>query len=348
MTGKRIKPIKLEDLSKKLGVSKVTVSKALRNHPDISQETTLKVKALAEKLGYMPNYMAKNLSSRKTNTIGLVVPKIAHFFFGSVIESVYNTAFDNNYEIVLTVSQESAERERKHILSLLSMQVDGLIISITQETKDISIFERAIKLNVPIVFIDRVPDISDVPTVTVDDRGGAFNAVEHFIEDDITKIGHIGGYPYINIGKARYEGFCEAMNKYSIPINEDWITLGGFGEEDGYRGFKKIYESGSIPEAIFAVTYPVALGIYEAALELGIKIPADLKITCFGNNTYKKSIPSVFSFVDQPTLELGREAVKLMIELINNPKDYKSINIELKTKLMSNGNARANELQYVV
>ena len=346
MTEKRIKQIKLEDLSKKLGVSKVTISKALRNHPDISRETTLKVKALAEKLGYLPNYMAKNLSSRKSNTIGLVVPKIAHFFFGSVIESIYDTAFDNNYEIFLTVSQESAERERKHILSLLSMRVDGLIISITQETKDMSIFERVLKLNIPIVFMDRVPDIKDVPTVTVDDKGGAFSAVELFIKNGIKKIGHIGGYPYINIGRARFDGFVEAMNKYNIPINEDWISIGGFGEEDGYKGFKKFYETGSIPEAIFAATYPLALGIYEAALEYGIQIPKDLKITCFGNNTYKKSIPSVFNFVIQPAQELGHESVNQMIKLINNPTEYKSMNIELKTKLMSMQNL--NSFQLVV
>lgn len=338
MTGKKIKPIKLEDLSKKLGVSKVTISKALRNHPDISEETTLKVKALAEKLGYLPNYMAKNLSARKSNTIGLVVPKIAHFFFGSLIESVYDTALENNYEIVLTVSQESAERERKHILSLLSMRVDGLIVSITQETKDISIFERAINMNVPIVFVDRVPDIRNVPTVTVDDKGGAFSAVEYFISKGISKIGHIGGYNSINIGKARYEGYREAMIKHHIPINKNWLTFGGFGEEDGYEGFKKIYSKDELPEAIFAVTYPVALGIYEAATELGINIPADIKITCFGNNNFMRSTPSIFNIVDQPTKELGEEAVNLMLRMINNPKEYNSVNVEIKTKLIMNSN----------
>ena len=337
MTGKKIKPVKLEDLSKKLGVSKVTVSKALRNHPDISDATKMKVKALAERLGYLPNFMAKNLSARKSNTIGLVVPKIAHFFFGSVIESVYDTAFEKNYEILLTVSQESAERERTHILSLLSMKVDGLIISITQETKDVSVFKRVLKLNIPIVFIDRVPDIGNVPTVTVDDKGGAFSAVEQFIIEGKEKIGHIGGYQYINIGKARYSGFTEAMNKYNIPIQKNWVTFGGFGEEDGYTGFKKIYSTGSLPQAIFAVTYPVALGIYDAATEVGVNIPDDISIACFGNNNYKKTIPSVFRFVDQPTRELGKEAVNLMIKMINNPRDYKSINVELKTRLVENG-----------
>ena len=336
MSAKHIKPIKLEDLARELGVSKVTISKALRNHPDISAETTAKVKELADKLGYLPNFMAKNLSSRKSNIIGLVVPKIAHFFFGSVIESVYDTAFENNYEIVLTVSQESAERERKHILSLLSMRIDGLLISITEETTDLGIFERVVQLGIPIVFVDRVPDMGEVSSVTVDDQGGAFMATEFFINKGYTKIAHVGGYSHINIGKARAEGFCNAMKTHRIPVNKKWIIVGGFGEEDGYKGFKGLCKSDSLPEAILAVTYPVALGIYNAAIEMGVRIPEDIEITCFGNNTFKHIVPSVFNFVDQPTTDLGSESVNLLINMINNPKDFQHKNIELKTRLLVN------------
>lgn len=336
MTNKKIKPLKLEDLAKKLKVSKVTVSKALRNHPDISEETKNKVRELADRIGYVPNFMAKNLSARKSNIIGLVVPKIAHFFFGSIIESIYNTAFENNYETVITVSQESAEREKKHIQSLLSMRVDGLIISITEETKDCAIFEKIIHSNIPLVFIDRVPPIQNVPTVTVDDKGGAYSAVDYFIKQGITKIGHVGGYTHINIGKARLNGFNEAMKRNNISINKNWVVEGGFGEEDGYRGFKEIFKSGSIPEAIFAVTYPVAIGIYEAATELGIKIPQDIQITCFGNNTFRHTVPSVFNFVDQPTTELGQNAVQLLLDLINNTSTMPR-NIELNTRLLIKG-----------
>lgn len=329
--------VKLEDLAKRLKVSKVTISKALRDHPDISQATTAKVKALADKLGYIPNFMAKNLSARKSNIIGLVVPKIAHFFFGSVIESIYDAAFDNNYEIVLTVSQEMADRERKHVMSLLSMKVDGLIVSVTQETQDTAIFERARKLNVPLVFIDRVPNMDCTPSVTVDDYGGAYSATEYFAKKGFTKIAHIGGYTHINIGKARFDGFSSAMNDFKIPINNNWLIEGGFGEEDGFRGFNDICSKGPLPEAILAVTYPVALGIYEAALEKGIRIPEDIQVTCFGNNAFKTMIPSVFNFVYQPTKELGQEAVKLIIDMIKNPQKTECPKIELKTKLMING-----------
>jgi len=337
MSDSRIYPTKLEDLANILGVSKVTVSKALRNHPDISDETKIKVKQLAESLGYRPNLMARNLSSRKTNVIGLVIPKIAHFFFGSVIEAIYDAAFENKYESVITVSQELAEREKQHIESLLSMRVDGIIISITEQTKDYSIFERVKKMKVPIVFIDRVPEIPDVPSVTVDDRGGAFSAIEYFIHKGYKNISLVGGYDYINIGKARTEGFFDAMNKYKMPINKRWIIKGGFGEEDGYKAFKELLKSGQLPEAILAVTYPVALGLYEAASEVGIKIPKDINVTCFGNNVFKFMAPSVFNYVDQPTRKLGAEAVSLLCELMNHPENEIKKQIELPTRLLING-----------
>jgi LacI family transcriptional regulator len=330
----RYKPIKLADLAKKLKVSKVTISKALRNHPDISSAMIKKVKDLADKMGYMPNSLARNLSSRKSNTIGLVVPKIAHIFFASVIESIYNEAFQNNYEIILTVSQEQAEREKKHILSLMAMRVDGIIISVTEHTKDVGIFKKVRDLGVPLLFFDRVPSISNTSSITCDDRGGSFEAVEYAVRKGYTKIAHLGGYHYINIGKSRYEGFKDAMNKFKIPINKNWVTQGGFGEEDGYYGFMRMYRKGDLPQYILAVTYPVALGMRNAAASLGIKIPGDIEVTCFGKSMFVKQLPSFFNFVDQPTKEMGQDAVRTMLQMIDNPKDFRAKNIKLKTELV--------------
>ncbi len=326
--------ITLDDIAKRLNVSKVTVSKALRGHPDISFETAQKVKAVAKELGYTPNFMARNLSSKNSHTIGLVVPKIAHYFFGSVIESIYEAALENNYEIILTVSQENAEREKKHIRSLLSMRVDGLLISISQQTKDYEIFNTIKNYNVPLVFMDRVVDLPEFSSVTVDDRGGSFLAIEHAIQLGYKKIAHIAGYQEINIGQRRYLGFEEAMKKYNIPINPDWVVYGGFGEVDGYHGFMKLYKSGNLPDFIFAVTYPVALGVYAALSELGLKIPDDIDIMCFGNSDVNRFLSPSLSCVDQPTEELGRKSVELILEIINNPTDYIPRHIELPTGLI--------------
>ncbi len=330
------RPIKLDDLAKKLKVSKVTISKALRDHPDISPATKAKVKDLAEKLGYMPNLMARNLSSRHSNTIGLVIPKIAHLFFASIIEAIYDIAFENNYETVLTVSQEQEQREKKHILSLLSMRVDGLIVSITQDSQDLGIFERVLHQGAPIVFIDRVPPIEGISSVTVDDKGGAYSATMYALKKGYKKIAHIGGFQHINIGKAREEGFLEAMNQFGMPVNSKWIVEGGFSEEDGYKGFLKIFDKKNFPEYILAATYPGALGIYNAAQELGIRIPEDIEVTCFGINPYNMYIPSVFNFVEQPAVELGQQAFKLLIQMIKAPNKFEPQNIVLPTRLLVN------------
>jgi LacI family transcriptional regulator len=337
--------VKLEDLAKKLKVSTVTISKALRDHPDISAATKKKVKELADKLGYMPNYMARNLSSKHSHTIGLVVPKIAHLFFSSIIESIYDTAFENNYETVLTVSQEKAEREKKHLLTLLSMKVDGLIVSVTQETEDLSIFEKIKQLGIPIVFVDRVPDLPDILSVTVDDKGGAFSAVEYAIKKGYKKIAHIGGCTNINIGRDRRDGFTDAMKHYGMNINPDWMIINnGFSEEDGYKGFMKLYEKDNYPEYILADTYPIALGIYAAASEAGLRVPEDIDVTCFGNNVINRYTRSRFNFVNQPAQKLGEEAVKLLLKKINLPEDTESRNIKLRTELLINNSISGQEL----
>ncbi|MDP4116036.1 MAG: LacI family DNA-binding transcriptional regulator [Bacteroidota bacterium] len=331
-------PIRLDDLAEALHVSKVTISKALRDHPDISIATTQRVKELAEKMGYMPNIMARTLSAHKSRTIGLVIPEIAHIFFASIIDSIYDAAFENNYEIILTVSQEQDEREKKHILSLLSMRVDGLIVSVTQQTNDLAIFEKVNELGVPLLFIDRTPKMPNISSITVNDMEGAFNAIEYGIKKGYTRIAHCGGYRNLNIGRDRYEGFMKAMNKHSIPVNDNWVIEGGLREEDGYNAFMKMYKNdkNNLPEYILAISYPVALGIYTAALEVGINIPSDIEITCFGLNTFNKYAPSIFNFVNQPTKELGKKAFDFMIQQIDGTGPFLPKNIVLDTELIIN------------
>lgn len=334
------KPVTLSDIAKILNVSTVTVSKALRNHPDISPETTKKIKKLAEELEYTPNLIARSLSARRSNTIGVVVPKIAHFFFGSIIENIYKIGMEHNYEIILTVSQENAELERKHIHTLLAMNVDGIIASITQQTKDYDIFETVLKRGVPIVFMDRVPSLPNISTVTVDDRGGAFKAVEYAIKLGYTKIAHFAGYTKINIGKERLLGFKEAMEKYGLEINPDWVIEGGFGEEYGYEAFMKLYKNNNLPEFIFTVTYPVALGVYTAVKEVGLRIPEDIDLICFGNAKIQEFLCPPLSCVDQPTALLSKNAMEILFENINKQEEFEPKHITVDTELIIRGTCR--------
>jgi LacI family transcriptional regulator len=333
---KRKSHITLDDIAKKVKVSRVTVSKALRGHPDISEKTANIVRKVAAELGYSPNFIARNLSARRSNMLGLVVPKIAHFFFGSVIESIYNTAFDNNYETILTVSQENAERERKHIETLVSMRVDGIIISISQETKDTKIFAWVKKMGIPIVFVDRTPEprLPGFSSVLVDDRGGAFRAVEHAIKVGYRKLAFLGGNAWINIGKNRLLGFEQALKEYGLPIRQEWIVHGGYGKDAGYNGFMQLHKKGELPEFIFAATFPVALGVYEAVKGLGLRIPDDIDVICFGDSDTNRFISPSLSCVSQPTHELGSKAVQMMIEIIEHPDEVPERHVEIPTELI--------------
>jgi LacI family transcriptional regulator len=333
----RTKQITLSDIAKKLNVSTVTVSKALRGHPDISPETTKLVKKLADELGYSPNFMARNLSARKSNAIGLVVPKIAHHFFSSLIEHIYDLAFENNYEIILTVSQENAEKEFKHIQTLLSMRVDGIIVSISQQTHNYEIFETVRSLEVPLVFVDRFPEMSNVNTVTVDDRGGAYKAVQHAASLGYRKIALFAGNTDINIGRDRLSGFKLGMSDNKIEINPDWIVKGEFGERSGYDCFMELYKTGNMPDLIVSVTYPVALGIYTAANELGLRIPDDIDVICFGNSQVQTFLSPPLSCINQPTDELATQSMKVCLDNIENRDSMEPKHIVIDTNLILRG-----------
>jgi len=326
--------ITLEDIAKRSNVSAVTVSKALHGHPDISPETKNRIKKITEQLGYIPNYYARSISSNHSKTIGVIVPKIAHYFFSPVIETIYDEAYKNGYEIILTISQESAQRERKHIETLLSMRVDGIMVSVTQETKDGSVFQRAKQLGVPLTFFDRVMNETGFNKVVADDFKGAFTATEQAIRVGYRKIGHLSGYKHTCIGKNRLMGYKAALKKHGLFISTEQILECGFGEVDGYQGFRKWYESKKIPECIFCVTFPVAFGVYRAAAELGLKIPRDFDIISYGNSTLNEFLSPSLSYVEQPTTELGRTALHLTINSINKKNKFVSQTITLPTQLI--------------
>jgi LacI family transcriptional regulator len=348
MTKRKRSHITLDDIAKRLKVSRVTVSKALRGHSDISAEMTKRVHAVARELGYTPNIFARSLSSKKSNLIGLIVPKIAHHFFGSVIEGVYDTAFENKYETILTVSQENAEREWKHLQALAAMRVDGIIISISRETSDVKRYKWIRKMGIPLVFVDRRPEhpLPGFSSVLTNDREGAYQAVEHAIKIGYRKMGFIGGSNNVNIGKFRLQGFEDALKEYRIPINEKWLVPGGYGKDDGYAGLKHLYETSTIPEFVFAATYPVALGIYEAAKDLGIRIPQDLDIICFGDSDVGRFLSPAISAVRQPTRELGTRAVEILMQNIGDHDVTHEHHVMLPTQLVIRETCSSKQAQY--
>ena len=328
------KNITLADIAKNLDVSKVTVSKALRNHPDISEAKKDLVKKTALRLGYIPNFMARNLSSKKSYTIGLVVPKVTGDFFPDIINQIYKSAYDFGYEVILAVSRESQSNEIKHIQTLLAMCVDGLLVSITEETDDYKIFQVAKDRDAPIVFFDRVKEDKNFSHVVSDDLIGVYKAINYIVESGYNRMAFIGGMKITNIGKERIRGFKKAVKDHKIKKNDFIIIEGGYEEIDGYNGMRKLSKiRNKIPEIIFCVTYPVAIGVMRALEELNISVPKDVNIMSFGGSTYNHFMKPSLSYVKQPINEIGERATSKLIDHIRSSKT-KVEHIKIPTEII--------------
>ncbi len=321
------KPVTMQDLANRLGISKVAVSKALRGQTDIGEATRARVVALAEELGYRPNIIARKLSAKQTRTIGLVVPKIAHHFLTQAIDSIYSTANLRDYEIVMMVSEEDDALEQRHLETLLSMRVDGLLISVTEQTTNLDIFRKISKRGTPLVFFDRVIEDVGFTCISSADHDGSVALVNHAIEQGYQRIGHIGGYQNVSIGRNRYQGYRKALTQHNLSVHKDHLVFGGFSEADGNAGLQTIYDSGSLPDMIFAVTYPVALGVLNCARQLGIRIPDDLDLICFGNSDYNAFITPSITGIYPPAPTIGATALEHLLALIETPESSSIENV---------------------
>lgn len=311
-----MKNITLQDIANELGLTKVSISKALRDHPDISEETRIKVKDMAKKLGYRPNLVARSLTSSKSKTIGLIIPKIAHYFFASVVEAIYKTAFENGYEVIIGVSLEDEELEKTHLETMMQMRVDGLLISITEETKDIERFEEVRDMRIPLVFFDRGFKDAGFSFIKAKDRESARDGVLKLIEEGYSEIAHLSGFDYIDIAQNRKQGYLDALSEAGITPDESIIIEGGFSEEAGFKSFNKLLETHGIPKAIFTVTYPVALGALKSMKHHNID-PKEVRVLAYGKSDFNDYLTSPFACIGQPTAELGVKAVEQLLKEIN-------------------------------
>lgn len=311
----------IKDIAKTLNIHHSTVSRALRNRPDVKADTRRLVLETAKKLDYQPNALAQNLKKQRTNSIGVIVPEIKHNFFAAFISGVEDIAYNKGYVILLSQSNEDMEREVLNTRALVSNHVAGLIVSISQTTDNSDHFKLFLDRGGALVFFDRICPELDTSKVTVDDYAGAFKATEHLIKRGYRKIGHLGGTRKISITEARYEGFLAALQKYNIKINKSYIQFHGFHEINGKEGMKSLLGLTDRPEAIFAINDPVALGAYEAIKEQGLKIPQDMAIVGFSNNPSSAVVSPALTTINQPAYEMGQKSAELLIEQIENGKE---------------------------
>ncbi len=311
-------PITIKDIAKILGVSVSTVSRALKDHPDISVKTKKAVQDLARELQYRPNEIALSLKNRKSKIIGIIVPKLVHHFFSSVIKGVENIAYNHGYQVMIYNSDESYDREVQLSNSILNFRLDGLIISMSKETTDYSHFEKLDQYGIPIVFFDRVPDL-EVNKVIFDDFQGAFEAVDHLIKQGCRKIAHLSASEQLDIGQHRIDGYRAALSKAGIPFDSN-LVVECDNYEDAIPLTEKLLKEYKDLDGIFAVNDLTGIGATKAVRRMGKKVPNDVKVIGFTNEISSTVSAPSLSTVDQKGTEMGEEACRLLLDNIDNDR----------------------------
>ncbi len=308
----------LTDIARGLKLSPSTVSKALNDHPAIKAETKDLVRKYADKVGYRPNPIARSLKNNRSTTIGIIVPEIKHDFFASAISGIEEVAFGSGYTILLCQSNENYEREVVHTSVLMHHRVAGVIASIAQNTRSVDHFRDLQARNIPLVFFDRAPDDIEATKVVIDDYQSAFDAVTYLIDKGYTRIAHLAGPKDLGICMRRMHGYADALRKREFEVDDRMIRHGGLHEQNGYDSMDAWIRAGTIPDAIFAVNDPVAIGAFQRIREEGLRIPDDVAIVGFSNNKITTLIDPQMTTIDQPSFEMGRKAAALLIEIIEN------------------------------
>jgi LacI family transcriptional regulator len=331
--------VTIKDIARELGISPSTVSRALKDHPDISTETKKAVNELAVKLNYQPNIVALSLRQKKTNTIGIIIPEIVHFFFSTVISGIDDVAKQAGYNVILAQSNESYQREVSDIKVLFNSRVDGMLISVSRETTNFDHIESIISRGMPVVFYDRNYNSPSASKVIVDDYNGAKEAVNHLIAQGCKRIAHIEGAPGLSISTDRLGGYMDALKENKIKIEESLIQKCPSGSmEDAKQTTRKLMALPAPPDGIFCNTDVMAMGAMMAIKEKGLKIPEDVAVVGFSNWSFSELTEPSLSSVDQPGYEMGQEAARLLIRQIEvKDKDVVEYTPEtkvLKTKLI--------------
>lgn len=332
----------LRDLAKKLNLSVSTISRALNDSPEISDATKSKVIEASLALDYHPNILARGLINKQTKIIGVIVPEITHDFFSLAISGISEVAYNAGYVIMLCQSNESYDREVINTNALVSNQIAGLIVSISQETKRHDHFEYLQRIGIPLVFFDRVCESLKTSKIVVDDHGGAFRAVEYLIKKGRKRIAHLGGTEHLSISRDRFTGYLDALHTFGIPFDNNLVYFSGFQEQNGVKGMQVLFELEKHPDAIFAVNDPVAIGAYEEIKNRGLRIPDDIAVVGFSNNPVAAIIDPPLTTIEQPAHELGRRAAIVLLEQIlakTERRIYKPVREVLETKLIIRSSA---------
>lgn len=320
-----MKKITIHDIAKELGISFSTVARALNDHPAISEATKKAVRETAQKLNYRHNKLASSLRSGHSNTIGIIVPSLDVSFFSSVVHGIEKIMNENGYSILLYQSNESYESEKKGIETFLNSRAAGIIASVAKETTRHEHFTEIKKRRIPLLFFDRVVEALQVPSVTIDDYKGGFIATEHLIKQGYKRIVHITAVQTIGIFKERLRGYVDALKLYGLPVDESLILYGDFSLDFGRQCIRELHQHHVPFDAVFALEDFTAMGVLQQLLEYKIRVPEEVGVIGFANESFAALVTPGLSTIDQQTIPMGEAAAELFLRMLRSEDLYNNL-----------------------
>lgn len=331
--------ITIKDIARELGVSPSTVSRALKDNPDISLETREMIHKYAREHNYKPNALALNLRTSRSNTIGVIIPQLVHHFFSCVLSGIEETAAKAGYNILVAQSNEKYEQEVKIVYSFLGARVCGVITSLAKDTAQYDHYQELLDNNIPIVFYDRICTGINTERVVVDDYAGAFAAVEYMIQTGCKRIFFYSADPHLEITKNRRNGYLDAMKKYKVPVDNSMIKFCDTREQ-AIAITPDLLEHPNRPDGFFAINDETASGILYSCKLVGLRVPNEVSICGFTDGAIAQSTDPKLTTVEQHGEEVGKSAITLLIDKIEGKNETKGANKIVRTNLVVRGTTK--------
>jgi DNA-binding LacI/PurR family transcriptional regulator len=322
----------IKDIARQLGISTSTVSRALRNAPDVNLSTKTAVMSLAEELDYSPNKLALSLLKKQTHTIGVIVPNL-DWVLATMVKGIDEVALEAGFTVMVCQSNESYGRELVNTRRLMDSLVDGFIVSVSSETKVFDHFKKMIDRNIPMVVFDRDSPELLAPKVMLDNFSGGLQATEHLLEQDYRHIAILAGPKNLSISNQRMEGYLTGLRNAGIKIDNDLIIHCDFNQDYAYVATKELLAMKKKPDAIFTISDRMGIGAMLAIKDKGLSMPRDIGLVSFNNEPIVSLVTPAISSVDQPAFEMGKETARLFIEMIHSDLPMTDKLIMLKPKL---------------
>ena len=328
------KDVTIYDIAAKLKISSATVSRALKDDPVVNKKTKKRIFDAANEMGYRTNQFARNLRNQKTYIIGVIVPRLNSYFMSSVISGIEHVANGEGYNIVISQSAEQAEKEIANAKTMFNNRVDGLLVSLAYDTKNLEHFEPFFKKNVPVIFFDRVEDHKNSTSILIDNRRAAYNVTKHLIEEGCKRIVHITAIPKRNVYTDRLAGYKQALADHDLKFKDEYLVIGNLSQEAGVEAAEKILRMKPLPDGVFVANDNCAVGCMLALKKAGMNIPRDIAFAGFNNDPVCTVIEPNLTSVNYSGYQVGEVAAHSMIQHLKGTTLNTTGSIILKSELI--------------